>query len=270
MSAVHDVATAGFGANAEVYDRSRPSYPPDVVAFFLDALDLTPGKRVCDLAAGTGIFTRLLAPLGVSLLACEPVAGMRAQLRAGLPDVPVVAGTAESLPFARSSLDAITVAQAFHWFDGERAIGEVHRVLRPGGRLGLLWNARDRSVAWIDEVWSVMDRVEKRAPWRDHDKDRADPHAWREEAMYHHPGLTPFEAASFHHEQLVTPEGVVDRVRGVSHVQVLPPAERDAVLAEVRAIVAAHPESRGRAQLAIPYRVDCYWTERLPLPIDPA
>lgn len=267
---VHEVAEAGFGGAAEVYDRSRPSYPPDAVAYLVAMLGIGPGRRVCDLAAGTGIFTRLVAAEGADLVACEPIAGMRARLRASVASVPVVAGTAERLPFAPASLDAVTIMQALHWFDGPAATRELHRVLRPAGRVGFAWNARDRSVDWVDRVWAVMDRVEKRAPWRDHDdagergaEQFGDPNGWtRGRAGTFAAGFAPIRYQAFHHEQPVTPAGVVERVLGVSHVQVLPAVERAAVLDEVADIVAHHPDTAGRQRLALPYRVDCYWTER--------
>jgi SAM-dependent methyltransferase len=268
---VHEVAVAGFGESADVYDRSRPSYPPDAVEFFVSTLGIGAGRHVCDLAAGTGIFTRLIADRGAALVACEPVAGMRTQLRRHLPTLPAVAGTAEHLPFADATIDAVTIMQALHWFDGPAATAELHRVLRPGGRVGFAWNARDRSIDWVDAVWGVMDRVEKRAPWRAHDRagDGAeqfgDPNGWTEgRAGVFRLGFSPIEYTRFFHEQPVTPEMVVDRVAGVSHVQVLPPDERAAVLDEVRVILAEHPGVAGRESLALPYRVDCYWTERLP------
>jgi hypothetical protein len=102
-----------------------------------------------------------------------------------------------------------------------------------------------------------MDRVEKRAPWRQHDE-------WRESAFVEQPWFTPLDEATFHHEQVATPEGVVDRFRSVSHVAVLPEHEREQVLDEVRTILATHPDTRGRDEVAIPYRVDGYWCERLP------
>jgi SAM-dependent methyltransferase len=248
---VHEVANSGFGAEADAYERARPSYPPDAVAWIVEALGISPGHVVADVAAGTGKFTRLLEPTGAWLIAVEPVEGMRARL----PRMPTAAASAEALPFADGSIDAITVAQAFHWFDASAALGEFHRVLRPGGRLALLWNARDRSVPWVDEIWSIMDRVEKRAPWRAHDE-------WRESAFVETPWFGTLHEATFQHEQLLSPADVVERVRSVSHVAVLPPDRQEAVLDEVRALLRDDPTIAGREELALPYRVDAYWTER--------
>jgi SAM-dependent methyltransferase len=253
--AVHEVARQGFGSEAETYERSRPSYPPDALAWLVDNVGITAGATVVDLAAGTGKLTRLLAPSGANLVAVEPVEGMWRVLVEIVPGVPVVSGTAEALPFPTSTLDAVTVAQAFHWFDAEAATAEFARVLRPGGRVGVIWNARDRSRAWVDQAWGIMDRVEKRAPWRDHEH-------WRDSAGGEWPGFGPLHEGTFHHEQRCTPDGVIDRFRGVSHIAALPPDERDAVLDELRELIATHPETRGRNELALPYRVDAYWCER--------
>jgi SAM-dependent methyltransferase len=248
---IHEVASSGFGAEADAYERARPSYPADTVDWLVDALGISSGAIVADVAAGTGKLTRLLLPSGASIVAVEPVAAMRARL----PRVPTTAATAEGLPFRDGSLDAITVAQAFHWFDAAAALAEFHRVLRPGGRLGLVWNARDRSVPWVDQVWSIMDRVEKRAPWRAHDE-------WRESAFMETPWFGPLHEATFHHEQLLSPADVVERVRSVSHVAVLPPDRQRVVLDEVRTLLQDDPATAGRDRVALPYRVDAYWTER--------
>jgi SAM-dependent methyltransferase len=245
---VHEVAAAGFGDAAD-YEAARPGYPPDAVAWFAEQLGIRAGARVCDLAAGTGKLTRLLVPLGADVIAAEPVAGMRAQFRTVLPDTTLVASTAEHLAFANERLDAVIVAQAWHWFDHDRAAAEVRRVLRPGGRLGLLWNARDRSIDWVDEVWSIMDRVEKRAPWRNHD-------SWRTDSIEME-GFGVSALTEFRHEQVLPPAAVVQRVASVSHVAVLPDAERAAVLDEVRAVLAGHDVTRGQTVVSLPYRVDC-------------
>jgi SAM-dependent methyltransferase len=248
---VHEVASSGFGAEADAYERARPSYPPDAVAWIVDALGVGPGRDVADIAAGTGKFTRLIEPTGAWIVAVEPVEAMRARL----PRMPTAAATAERLPFRDESLDAITVAQAFHWFDATAVLEEFHRVLRPGGRLALVWNARDRSVPWVDEVWSIMDRVEKRAPWRAHEE-------WRESAFVETSWFGPLHEATFHHEQVLSPADVVERVRSVSHVAVLPAEPREAVLDEVRTLLRDDPATAGRDEVALPYRVDAYWTER--------
>jgi SAM-dependent methyltransferase len=253
---VHEVAASGFSDPAD-YEAARPSYPPDAVAWFVDNLRIAPGAVVADVAAGTGKLTRLLVPSGADVVAIEPVTGMRNSFRQVLPGVPLVAGTAEALPLAPRSLDAMTVAQAWHWFDHDRAIGEVARVLKRGGRLGLVWNARDRTEPWVDEVWSIIDRVEKRAPWRDHEN-------WRDSALHRPmPGFGEVHEAEFRQAQATTPEGVLQRVASVSHVAVLPPAEQQQVLDEVRQLLARHPAVRGRESVQITYRVDCFWAERL-------
>jgi SAM-dependent methyltransferase len=252
---VHEIAQIGFGSEADAYERARPTYPPDAVAWLIDALGIASGRTVADVAAGTGKLTRLLVATRARLVAVEPVPGMHAVLHRNTPDVDIVAATAETLSFRDGSFDAITAAQAFHWFDAPLALREFHRVLRPGSRLGLVWNARDRDVGWVDRLWSVVDRVEKHAPWRNHDE-------WRESAFGDTPWFGPLHEATFRHEQPLSIDGVVDRFRSVSHVASLPPQRQDAVLREIRDLLATDPATRGRNEVAIPYRVDCYWAER--------
>lgn len=253
--AVHEVAAEGFGKEAQSYERVRPSYPDEAVAWLAGNLEIAPGRTVIDVAAGTGKLTRLLVPFGANVFAAEPVDGMRRGFVTAVPDVPIVAAVAEALPVSEESIDAITVAQAFHWFDSNRAFEEFGRALRPGGRVGLIWNVRDRSSDWVNEVWAIMDRVEKRAPWRDHEN-------WRASELGDRPGFGPLHNEVFRHEQVISPQGVVERIASVSHVAVLAPAERERVLDEVRAVLTGHPDAQGRAKLRIPYRVDAYWCGR--------
>ena len=252
---VHEIASRGFEAEAEAYDRARPSYPADATGWLAGNLGIGPGRRVMDLAAGTGKLTVPLAGLGARLVAVEPVAGMRARLRARLPGTPVIAGVAEALPFAAGSLDAVVVAQAFHWFDADRALNELARVIRPGGRLGLIWNARDRRVDWVDQVWSVMDRVEHDAPWRGHGDGKESATRMSQRAPW-----SDWVEATFFHAQVCSPADVVDRIRSVSHIAVLPRTSQREILDEVRSIIDAHVP--GQRRLAIPYRVDAMYAER--------
>jgi SAM-dependent methyltransferase len=254
---VHEVAHRGFEAEAETYDRARPSYPPDAVRWLIDNLGIRPGRRVVDLAAGTGKLTEPLVAAGASLAAVEPVRAMRSQLRRRLPRVPALAGVAEALPFAAASVDAVVVAQAFHWFNAERAMAELARVVRAGGRLGLIWNARDRSQEWVDAVWSVMDKVESKAPWRGGGGKTLP------ERIDATPPWSDWVEATFHHVHYCSHEDLVDRVRSVSHIAVLPPGSQQAVLEQVRSILREHPQTRGRQTVGVPYRVDAMYAERL-------
>ena len=126
---MHPVAAAGFASAADVYDRARPSYPEEAVAWMAQRCELGEGKTVVDVGAGTGKLTRLLPTTRAHVIAVEPVAEMRAKLTG----VQALDGTAEEIPLPDGSADVITVAQAFHWFDHERALPELHRVLKPGG-----------------------------------------------------------------------------------------------------------------------------------------
>ena len=143
MNGIHPTAQAGFTAAAEVYERARPGYPDEAVAWVAERLGIGPGRDVLDLAAGTGKLTRQLVPLGARIVAVEPIDAMRAELERAVPAVEALAGTAEAIPLADASVDAVTCAQAFHWFRPDEAAREIRRVLRPGGGLALLWNVRD-------------------------------------------------------------------------------------------------------------------------------
>jgi SAM-dependent methyltransferase len=149
---VHEVAERGFGRAAVDYERGRPGYPPEAVGFLTRELGLAAGRTVLDVGAGTGKLTRLLTPTGARVLALEPVAGMREQLVAAVPGAELVGGTAEAIELPDASVDAVTSATAFHWFDTEPALREFKRVLAPDGRLALLWNARDESVDWVADI----------------------------------------------------------------------------------------------------------------------
>src|SRR5258708_876129 len=122
---VNPVSAAGFGRAADAYERSRPTYPADAVARLAAELEIVPGRRVLDLAAGTGKFTRLLAALGADLVAVEPSAAMRAEFALVLPDIPLHEGTAEHIPLGDDAVDAVVVAQAFHWFNAPTALAEI-------------------------------------------------------------------------------------------------------------------------------------------------
>ncbi|HYT29443.1 MAG TPA: methyltransferase domain-containing protein [Actinomycetota bacterium] len=258
------VAAKGFQAGAEAYERGRPGYPADAVDALIDVLGVGPGVTVVDLAAGTGKLTRLLAPSGAAVIAIEPVEAMRRTLAAMLPRVPVVAGTAESMPLRDGSAGAVVAAQAFHWFDGEAALAEIHRVLAPGGRLGLVWNVRDETVDWVARLTALIDPYQGDAP-------RFRTGAWRT-AFEGTALFGPLQERSFSYEQPTTPTEIEERFASISFVAALPSAKHAAVRRAVRDLLATHLDTRGRDHLRMPHRTVAFWCERAvgsaPIPLD--
>lgn len=252
---VDEVAQRGFGSAADAYERSRPSYPTAAVEWLVEHLRLGPDSRVVDLGAGTGKLTRLLVPTGASVLAVEPVEGMWRALGSALPTVLLLAGVAEALPLPSSSVDAVAIAQALHWFDADATWTELARVLCSGGRVGLVWNTRERCVDWLDALWAIIDRVESNDRWTRHG-------SWLDAPAETRRCFSPMQHATFAHEQRLDHDGVIRRVEGVSYVAALPENERAAVIDEVRALLATHAQTSERPELTLPYRTDVSWCER--------
>jgi ubiquinone/menaquinone biosynthesis C-methylase UbiE len=249
---VHDVAARGFGDGAELYERSRPSYPDEAVAHMVDRLRIRSGARVCDLGAGTGKFTRLVVGTGAVVVAVEPIPGMQTVLRRQLPMVPVVGGVAEALPLRDSSLDAVVVAQAFHWFDAPIALAEVARVLRPGGSLGLVWNEWDLAVPWLGRIHRIVADASSTPEWRRAIRS----HDWMLEVIVGAGRFEDVERATFRNSQTLTPDGVVERVASTSHIRAAPEGERAHTLDAVRAVLADDPATRNASELEYAYVVD--------------
>ncbi|HEY2644334.1 MAG TPA: class I SAM-dependent methyltransferase [Galbitalea sp.] len=143
---------ASFDQAAEVYERSRPEYPQAAIDWLLPA----GAKTVLDLGAGTGKLTRALTARGLEVFAVDPSPKMLEQLRAAVPGAIVHVGSAEDIPLPDGSVDAVVVAQAWHWVDQDVALPAVARVLRPGGTLGLIWNFRDERVPWVARLTEAM------------------------------------------------------------------------------------------------------------------
>lgn len=252
--AVHDVAAAGFGSGARTYERGRPSYPEDAVGWLIQQLGIQAGTRVVDVAAGTGKFTRLLTVTGAEVLAVEPVPEMRAQFAASVPDIEVLDGTAEAMPFEDASLDAVTIAQAFHWFDGAAAMAEMARVLRPGGALGLVWNERDTSEAWVAEL-SRLIRWDERKRWRVPYTLEVD---WGAKLAGLGGPFTLAERYDTGYRQAMDPDTLVARVLSTSYLATVPEQQQEELADRVRALVAPLGE-----HFELPYRTVAWATHRI-------
>jgi SAM-dependent methyltransferase len=229
---------ASFGAAAEAYRRGRPTYPQSAVEF---AVPRRAG-RVLDLGAGTGKFTELLVAAGLDVVAVEPSEEMRAQLAAAVPGAAVRSGSAESIPLPDASVDAVVVAQAWHWVDPELAVPEVARVLRPGGALSLVWNVRDHTEPWV----ALLDNVLHQHTRQEMDTEPVLP--------------SPFERVErteIRWRHSLSRGELLDMVASRSYVIVLPERERAQLLAEVEELLDSHPDVKGRDELSMPYVTRC-------------
>lgn len=250
MSAIHRSAADGFAAGAAAYAQGRPDYPAELAGWLAGDLGLGPGKAALDLGAGTGKFTAVLARTAASVIAVEPVPAMLERLTQGNPGVDARLGNASAIPLADGSVDAVLCAQSFHWFASHEALAEIHRVLKPGGTLGLIWNMRDERVGWVAALTGIM------APYEG-DTPRYHSGAWRR--LFPADGFGPLQERHFPHGHTGPAERViVDRILSVSFIAALPPDERERVAQRIRDLIAATPELAGRDEVTFPYETAAF------------
>jgi SAM-dependent methyltransferase len=230
---VHPSARA-FGGAAELYDKVRPGYPPTALDWLVSTLGIGPGSTVVDLAAGTGKLTVPLVATGARVVAVEPSAGMIAVLRRAAPEAEALEATAEHIPLDDGSADAVLVAQAFHWFDHDVALPEIHRVLRPGGALALVWNRR----VLTHPAHAALERAI--SPWGS-DTPRHRDRPWVD-AVERTPLFEPLAEAELPGDQELPPGGLVERAASISYMAALPEQTRRDALAELERFEASAPK----------------------------
>jgi len=255
---IHEAAQRGYTAASDNYQRGRPEYPEALTAWLQDTLGARAPARVVDLGAGTGKFTKLLARTGATVTAVEPVDAMRARLSESLPEVRALAGTAEAIPLPDGDADVLVCAQAFHWFANTQALREMHRVLRPSGRLGLVWNVRDESVDWVAAITEIITPYEGDAP-------RFYKGTWKQpfegQVLF-----APLQRTVFPHSHVGTFDQVVlDRILSVSFIASLPEAEQQSVADRLRGLKDRFAVLR-EPTIAFPYATEAWLADRLPAP----
>lgn len=231
---VRAARAAAFGSVAEAYERARPGYPEEAVSWLLGERPLT----VVDVGAGTGKLTRQLVARGHDVAAVEPLAGMRAQLRRAVPAARALAGSAEAIPLPSQYADAAVAAQAFHWFDHERALPEIARVLRSRGVLALIWNMRDDSVDWMARLSELLG------------SERIEYEGYPSEIVARSGLFEPLEQRTFPFSQRVDRETLRALVASRSYVATLAPDERETLLAAVDRI---YDDVAGADGAVVPY-----------------
>ena len=227
-----------FGSVAEAYDRGRPSYPREAAVWLVGAQPVT----VLELGAGTGKLTEELVALGHDVHATDPDPEMLGLLGRHLPDVRTSVASAEDIPLPDRSVDVVACAQAFHWFDLDRALPEIARVLKPRGRLALVWNQRDERIPWVRRLGRLIGT-------QDQLREPAEPLV--QSALF---GFV--EDASFRFWQTLDRESIQDLVLSRSNVATLDQAGREAKLAEVLAFYDDY--GRGMDGMLLPYEANCF------------
>jgi SAM-dependent methyltransferase len=240
---------SSFARVADEYERGRPGYPREAIEWLLGAGSLD----VLDLGAGTGKLSSALLDAGHRVVAVEPLEEMLTILTARLPQAQALRGTAEQLPLADASVDAVTVGAAFHWFNQPIALAEIARVLREPGVFGLLGNAFEPSVPWVARVREILGppAIERRGHWpsvEDLGKRFVD-----------------VQDREFSHEQQTDQAGLRDLAVSRSNVALMPAAQRETVLAKLDLLWQQEPELTGRKQALLRWRTRVRRCERLRL-----
>jgi SAM-dependent methyltransferase len=226
MGRDENLGLSGF-SNGRLYDSSRPDYPDEALKYFASVFRLNARTRVLDLGAGTGIFTRQILSYVGTMTAVDPSASMREALQTSTPSVKVLEGTDIAIPLDGNSVDVVFVAQAFHWFDAPRALNEIHRVLAPDGGLGLIWNERDESEAWVHALSRAM-QWDTRQPY-DVGADFSDTIAG---GPFRH-----IERVTFAHAQTLTRGGLLQRVLSTSYISTMNDEQRNELISDVNKVV---------------------------------
>ncbi|MCW2761140.1 MAG: class SAM-dependent methyltransferase [Marmoricola sp.] len=238
MSAQSPPPERSFGPVADAYDRARPSYPEEAVSWMTGA----GSSMVLELGAGTGKLTELLHGTGHELLATDPLPEMLALLAKRVP-ARHVAAKAEQLPLRSRSVDLVVCGQSFHWFDHDRALPEIARVLRPGGILALAWNTYDESIPWVRRLKQLI------SPNRGSGDEEAMP-------LMETPYFGFVDKKQFRFWQVHTAASLADLARSVSHVATMSESARASVLAKVDALYAEY--GRGHDGMQLAYVTQCY------------
>lgn len=239
------VSSGGFASAAGNCARLRPAYARGAVGRIAE---VTPPGLILDVGAGTGILTGQLRRAGRGMLAAEPVVAMLAQLVRALPGVPAVAAVAEALPFGRSVLSGVTIAQAFHCMDHPGVLAEARRVLGPGGVLALVWNVADESVPWVRELTELIESRVGGPPCT----DRSHP-VW-DEVVGDSGGFVHIATDRYPNPVVTSRELVIERVRSTSSVATMDPPARESLLGEVNGVLARSDQIGDRERFDHPHQ----------------
>ncbi|HEY1722365.1 MAG TPA: methyltransferase domain-containing protein [Magnetospirillaceae bacterium] len=243
-------AAAGFAKRVDEYVAGRPDYPPEVLAALPSA------ETIVELGAGTGKFTRVLIGRAKRVVAVEPLPEMAARIpQGGDTGIEVINAKAEAVPLPDGTADLVCCATSYHWFDYPEAANEIHRLLKPGGHLALLWNRRDSNVPWVGEFSKLIEGYSK-------DSRRFGSDYWRQ--IFTNPNFERVGDYAFPFVHRMPVSGIVDRAFSTSYIAQLPEAEAADLRAKLAALIERHDTLRSATEVEFPYIALLYLLKRVP------
>lgn len=267
---IHPIAQGGFDKldSSKIYEQYRPRYSKEVVHFLLDKLGIatfgsSPNQpiRILELGAGTGKFTgtlqEVLRDSKMKIIASEPLLSMREEFGKRHPDIAIKDFPAENIDLPNSTMHAVIAAQSFHWFANEKSISEIHRVLVPGGKLGLVWNRRDHSVPWLrelDEEVVFPLYQQSNTPYQQSGE-------W-EKVLSASDKFGPISNdESFKMDQTFNFDEFVNRIMSISVVSVQSKEDRQRTIDRIKLILSKH-NKQDTDTFTVSYLVQIYWCQR--------
>lgn len=262
----YGVTAQNYSNVAKTYDLSRPDYPDDSIVELMKDLTLTSATTVLDLGAGTGKLTKALLKKLYPLIdleeesipnfyAVEVSAGMRDQFTNQFPGVPIFAGLAENIRLSSESLDIVVVGTAFHWFKGRDSLAEIARVLKPDGRLGLIWNMMDPDCLWVGELRALLDphgQNHDTVPWAN---------AFLGTTLFTNP-LN--RRKTFRYTMSATVQEVINSLLTFKAAAAMSMPARSQFIEKAREILRKVLIASDKSVLDLPYRVELYTCEKIP------
>lgn len=256
MHPIHPTAEHGFRLGAERYASSRPNYPDDIVVWLKNTLDITPASQVIDLAAGTGKFTHYLKQATTHITAVEPVQEMQQHFIKAHPHVEIVTAFSDGISLPSQQYDAILSAQAFHWFAHQKTLGEMHRLLKPNGHLGLVWNDRDFSIDWVQELAELLKPFEHGTPRFYHQ-------SWKK-AFQHQPYFKLESEQQFCYVHRSTVDKVVSqRLLSTSFITLLPLQKQAVLKKHFERIIFKYLGKKPHDEIEFPYITYAYHFQKI-------
>lgn len=256
IKTVHPVAQSGFGLAAELYQQARPSYPHEITQWLIEQLHLGQHDKLLDLGSGTGKFLANLSLISQEITAVEPVAEMLEQLQITYPHVHSLQASSQELPFDNNNFDAIFCAQSFHWFADSASLQEMYRVLKPGAKLGLIWNQRDESIDWVKALTNCIKPYEADTP-RYHHQD------WQK-VFENQKMFKLLDVVTFQNFQSGPVEEVVcKRLLSTSFIAAMPQKQQQSLQQQFEQIVATYTGKLVKDLIDFPYKTYAYFYEKI-------